>query len=158
MAVERYTAQISGFAIAQDAPYALLLENLARFMVQAAVAHSADESRWDQEDLRLHGLYGLEVFRNGKALWHDRETFDIESAQAHDQRAAAEFAQRNELDTALWERLDHDLRRLLQQAGYDVPSLARTMKPFFAQINDDLEASASDERRTLIEEIVSAMR
>jgi hypothetical protein len=158
VASDRYTIRVAGCVVVQNALYALLLKNLVRFTVEAAVAHSADESSWDQDQLRRRGLDALEVARDGKALWSDGVSFNAELAQARQRREATEFTARNELDPEFCARLDGDLRRLLRQAGYDVPSLMHTMKPFFAEIDTDLRASASGARKAFIEEIVNAMR
>ena len=158
MASDRYGARIAGsVAIAWDVPYDALLKNVVRFTVEAAAARSADEPRWEHEELRQRGLDALEITRNGKALWCDEEDFRLELEEARREGAGSEFETRNELDEAFCEHLDRDLIRLWQKAGYATPSLLHCMRRLFVELQDDIADSTVGARKAFVEEIVCAV-
>jgi hypothetical protein len=158
MASERYSARIGALtAVAEEVPYADLLRNIVRFTLEAAAARSADDARWEQEELRRKGLSTLELSIGGKALWKDAQIFDAEFSAACNVGAAAEFTAENQLDREILARLDRDLRQLWRQAGYDAPCLIHNMKRLFTELEVDMGESAAGARAAFIDEITRAI-
>lgn len=152
----RYTARIEESAsIAEDVDYERLLAGILEFTVRAAIARSEDESQWEHEELRRRGLEGVHIFRNGKAVWTDRESFEAELAEARRENFQDNFEATNELDPTFLEELDRDLRERWRLAGYEVPSLLENMKPLFSQLESDARDRAADAREALIEEVIA---
>ena len=159
MASVRYTTRIgASVSIAEDVPYESLTTAILEFTIRAAAARSADESEWEHEELRRRGLRSLQVFRNGKALWTDGESFQAELAEATRERIADRFNASNELDPAFFERLDGDLRSHWRLAGYNSSSLLESMKTLFAELESDANDRAANAREALIEEILDSAR
>ena len=140
----RYSAWIGeARSIALDMPYEALLRGLMAFVARAAVAGAADQSDWEQEQLRRQGLGSLQLSRDDKALWDDPQTFAEELAEARLEGVEARFQAQNELDPAFYERLDDDLRARWRHLGYDAPSLRDNMKPLFLELQRDVADAAS---------------
>ena len=76
----RYSACIGASAIAADVSYDELVGGVLEFVLRAAIAVAADQFEWEHEELRRDGLTAIEFFREGKALWWDRECFESERA------------------------------------------------------------------------------
>jgi hypothetical protein len=154
MASERFTARIEpSIILATDVSYATLLDTIVLFTLDAAVARSSDDARWEQETLRKKGLSALELSRNGRAIWNDAQIFESELKAECD---AAEFLAGNQLDPEVFRRLDRDLRRLWRRAGYEAPSLAHDMKTLFIELEADIRESAAGARSAFVDEIVRA--
>ena len=159
MTLVRYTTRIGeSVSIAEDVPYESLTAAILEFTIRAAAARSADESEWEHEELRRRGLGSLQVFRDGKALWTDGESFQAELAEATRERVADRFNASNELDPAFFEKLDQDLRDRWRLAGYDIASLLENMKALFAEVESDAHDRAANAREALIEEILDSAR
>ncbi|HEY1881787.1 MAG TPA: hypothetical protein VGG51_01940 [Candidatus Cybelea sp.] len=142
----RYSARIGATAIAADVPYEELAGRVLEFVLQGAIAVAADQFEWEHEELRRDGLTAIEFFREGKALWWDRECFEAEQADP----------ERNELDSAFFDRLDRDLRTRLKRAGYEVPSLIACAKPLYAEIAADVADRCAGARESLLVEILAS--
>ena len=119
----RYSARIGVTPVAAGVPYDELAGRVLEFVLQAAIAVAADQFEWEHEELRRGGLTAIEFFREGKALWWDRECFEAERADP----------ERNELDSGFFDRLDGDLRTRLKRAGYEVPSLIACTKALYSR-------------------------
>ena len=159
MTFVRYTTRIGeSVSIAEDVPYESLTTAILEFTIRAAAARSADESEWEHEELRRRGLGSLQVFRNGKALWTDGESFQAELAEAARERVVDRFNAGNELDPEFFEKLDRDLRDRWRLAGYDISSLLENMKALFAEVESDANDRAANAREALIEEILDSAR
>jgi hypothetical protein len=159
MTSERYSAYIgTSVAIAEDVPYETLVRDIIRFTAEAAAARFADDASWEHEELRKRGLAVIEVCRNGKAVWKERENFDTELAEARRTGCDAHFIAKNQLDTDLLLHLDRDLRKLWRKAGYDSHVLIHNMKWLFSELEADLGASAARARSTFVDEIAEAVR
>ena len=154
----RYTARIGDTIIAQNAAYEALLASIVTFAVRAAIARSTDESEWQHEELRRHGIDGIEIFRNEKALWIDRQCFEAELEEAKREQVEERFCAGNELDPAFLEKLDRDLRERWRLAGYEVRSLSENMKALFVELESDAKDRAADAREALLEEILNSSR
>jgi hypothetical protein len=154
----RYTARIGNSVIAEDASYESLLAGIQAFAVRAAIARSTDESEWEHEELRRRGIGGLEIFRNEKALWIDRECFEAELEEAKREQVEERFSATNELDPAFLEKLDRDLREQWRLAGYEVHSLSENMKALFVELESDAKERAAGAREALLEEILNSSR
>ncbi len=153
----RYTARIEeSISIAEDVAYERLSAGILEFTVRAAMARSEDESEWEYEELRRRGLGGIQIFRNGKALWTDRDAFEAELAEARRSTCADRFGASNELDPGFLEELDRDLRRRWRLAGYEVPSLLESMKLLFSELESDAQDRIADARRAFAGEIVTS--
>jgi hypothetical protein len=149
-----YSARIGeSRLIAENVPYGVLLLRIVEFTVRAALARSVDECEWEHELLRTKGLETLQIFRDGKAVWRDRELFEGELAEAQRERDSR-FEQRNELDSRLYQRLDRDLRLTWRRAGYETPSLQREMKRLFAELESDAAERARGAREGLVIEVL----
>jgi hypothetical protein len=153
----RYTARIEeSTSIAEDVPYERLSAGILEFIVRAAMARLQDESEWEYEELRRRGLGAIQIFRNGKALWTDRDAFEAELAEAGRSSCAGRFSASNELDEAFLELLDEDLRRRWRLAGYEVSSLLQNMKPLFSEVESDAQDRVADARRAFAVEILTS--
>lgn len=153
----RYSVRIGeSHCIAEGISYDALLDRIVEFTIRAAVARSADESEWEHEELRRRGLSALQVFRDGRAVWDDRSTFETELEAARSQRTGDSFEATNELDPALLAKLDHDLRARWRRAGYEVPSLRLDMKALFAELERDAGDRAAHARETLFGDVLNA--
>ncbi len=158
MAADRYTARIADrIVIVEDAAYADLLKSIVRFTVEGAVARSADRGAWEHDELRRNGLYAIEVARNGRAIWCDRDDFEKELAEARRERAEALFKAANELEPDFCNRLDADLRTCWRSAGYDAPSLVHEMRALFAELEADAGDRAADAQAGFVGEVVAAI-
>ncbi len=154
----RYTARIGASIIAQNASYEALLADIQAFAARAAIARSTDESEWEHEELRRRGIDGIEIFRNEKALWIDRDCFEAEFEEAKREHVEERFSASNELDLEFLEKLDRDLRERWRLAGYDVRSLSENMKALFVELESDAKDRAAGAREALVEEILNSSR
>lgn len=154
----RYRACIGDSVIAEDASYESLLAGIQAFSVRAAIARSTDESEWKHEELRRRGIHAIEIFRNEKALWIDRDSFECELEEAKREQVEDRFSAANELDRAFFEKLDRDLRNRWRLAGYEVRSLSEDMKPLFLELEADAKERAAEAREALLEEILNSSR
>jgi hypothetical protein len=149
-----YSARIGeSHSLGENVSYDALVLRVVEFTVRAALARCVDECEWEHELLRTKGLGALQIFRDARALWSDRELFAVELAEArreHDSR----FEQTNELDCDFCHRLDRDLRGIWRRAGYETPSLLRDMKRLFAELESDATERASGAREGLVIEIL----
>ena len=153
----KYTARIEeSISIAEDVEYAWLSARILELTVRAAVARSHDESEWEHEELRRRGLGGIQIFRNGKAIWTDRDAFEAELAEARRSTCADRFIASNELDPGFLEELDRDLRRRWRLAGYEVSSLLESMKVVFSELESDTNDRVAVARRAFADEILSS--
>lgn len=134
--------------------YSSLLRRLMEFTVRAAIARSVDEPEWEHEELRRKGLAALQIVRNGKAVWPDRETFEKERADAAREHDPT-FERSNEFDARLYGRLDRDLRARWRRAGYSVPSLLSNMKSLFIELERDAADRAAHAREDLLNEVLN---
>jgi hypothetical protein len=132
--------------IGEGVPYDGLVDLVLEFVLRAAIAEASDAFEWEHEELRRAGLCAIEFFRDGRALWWDRESFEAEAAEG----------ERNQLDVAFFERLDGDLRARLRRAGYDVPSLIAGMKPLYHEIAADVADRCAGARQNLLTEILQS--
>jgi hypothetical protein len=154
-----YTACIGdSFTIVENASYESLVRAILTLTLRAATARSADESEWEHEELRRRGLGSVQVFRDHKALWTDRQSFQAELDEAEREHVADRFKAINELDPAFFEELDRDLRVLWRLAGYDAGSLSENMKSLFVELESDANDCAAKAREALIEEILASAR
>jgi hypothetical protein len=154
MSSETYSVRIGeSRSIGESISYELLLLRIMEFTVRAALARSVDESEWEHELLRTEGLGALEILRNAKAIWSDRELFEGELAEAR-REGDSRFEQTNELDPDLYQRLDCDLRAAWCRAGYESPSLLGEMKHLFAALESDATERASGAREGLVIEVL----
>jgi hypothetical protein len=159
MSPARYSVRIGeAHCIGADITYQTLLARVMEFTCRAAVARSEDESEWEHEQLRRSGLGALQLFRNGKAIWDNPETFDDELAEARRAECARRFRAQNELDTAFYERFDGDLRARWRRLGYETPSLRDDMKLLFWQLERDAAERAADARKRLLAEFVKQLQ
>jgi hypothetical protein len=140
----RYSARIGAVTVAAGVPYDVLAGQVLEFLLQAAIALAADQFEWEHEELRRGGLTAIEFFRDDKALWWDRESFEAEQADP----------ERNELDAGFFDRLDRDLRVKLKRAGYEVPSLVGCTKALYVEIAADVADRCAAARETLLQEIL----
>jgi hypothetical protein len=140
-------------SLAEEVPYEELLQRITEFIIRAVLARSIDQSDWEHEELRRRGLATLQVFRNKKAVWTDRETFELERAEAQRKRDPR-FERANELDAKLYDRLDRDLRAHWRRAGYKTPSLVHDMKTLFCELERDAAERAAAAREGLLAELL----
>jgi hypothetical protein len=152
---ERYSASIESRSIAQSVPYDELLRRIMEFTIRGALARSIDESEWEHEEIRRKGLRSLQVFHNNKAVWICGETFKQERAEA-ERELDARFDERNELDPALYERLDRDLLARWRKAGYQSTSLIENMKEIFVELERDASERAAGAREGLLVEVLKS--
>ncbi|MFY9740120.1 MAG: hypothetical protein WAK11_13880 [Candidatus Cybelea sp.] len=152
-----YTARMEeSVNIAEDVAYERLSTGILEFTVRAAIARTEDESEWEHEELRRRGLSSIQIFRNGKAIWTDRDIFEAELAEARRSKCEGHFAERNELDATFLEELDRNLRHRWRLAGYEVPSLLRSMKVLFSELESDVRDRIADARQALTDEILAS--
>jgi hypothetical protein len=155
---DRYTARIAGsLAIAEDAPYPVLLANIIRSTLEAAIACAADRDEWEHRELRRKGLSALEIARNGKAIWQDRGDFEAELAEAQREGVQAAFEDANELHPGFLELLDADLRERWKRAGYDTPSLVTNMRALFSELEADAHERETHALMGFLGEVVDAI-
>jgi hypothetical protein len=153
----RYTARMEdSLNIAEDVAYERLSTGIPEFTVRAAIARSEDESEWGHEELRRRGLSGIQIFRNGRAIWTDRDIFEVELAEARRSKCEGRFDERNELDPTFLEDLDRDLRQRWRLAGYEVSSLLGSMKGLFSELESDVKDRIADARQALTDEILAS--
>jgi hypothetical protein len=153
----RYSARMEeSVNIAEDVDYERLSTDILEFMVRAAIARSADESEWEHEELRRRGLSCIQIFRDGRAIWTDRDIFEAELAEARRSKCEGRFDESNELDPAFLEELDRNLRQRLRLAGYEVASLLESMKALFLELESDLRDRVADARQALTNEILAS--
>lgn len=154
---DRFTARIEGSVlIAQDVPYPVLVGNIVRYTVEAAVARSSDASLWQHEQLRRKGLAVIACARNAKAIWTDAAAFSLELNEARREGAVERFESTNELNPDFYVRLDVDVCERWRRAGYDVSDLTRDMRVLFAELERDAADRAADAKNDLIDEILVA--
>jgi hypothetical protein len=152
----RYSVRIGeAHCIAESVSYETLLNSIIEFALRAAIARSSDECEWEHEELRRRGLGALQIFRDKKAIWDDRATFEAERDEARREHVGKRFAAANELGDSFYARLDHDLRARWQRAGYRVPSLEHDMKRLFLELERDIASRAAAARESLLAEIVA---
>ena len=141
----RYTARMEeSVNIAEDVAYERLSTGILEFTVRAAIARSEDDSEWEHEELRRRGLSGIQIFRNGKAIWTDPDIFETELAEARRSKCESRFDERNELDPTFLEELDRNLRQRWRLAGYEVSSLLGSMKALFSELESDVKDRVAD--------------
>ena len=154
--VDVYSARISPSGrIAEGVSYETLVERVREFTVRAAFARVADQQTWEEDELRRKGLRALELFHNGRAIWHDRLCFEEALAQERSAGMGASFEAANELDPDFCERLDRELRERWRRVGYLVPSLALDMKPLFTELEADAADTAREARDDLLAELLA---
>ena len=137
-------------------PYGALLRSVIEFTVRGAVARSIDEGEWEHEELRRRGLAAIQIVRNGKAIWIERDNFEAELAEARREHVEARFLAANKLDPALYERLDAQLRVRWRLAGYETPSLINDMKKLFLELQRDATDRAATARERLVGDVLHA--
>ena len=151
----RYTVRVGDSrCVAENVTYDELLVRIVELTVRGAVSRSVDESEWEDEELRRRGLAALQIFRDDKAVWADPRIFQAELEAARSKHLEGRFEKNNELDPALYDRIDRDLRTRWRLAGYDIPSLRNNMKKLFVQVAKDADSRASGVRAELIDELV----
>lgn len=138
--------------------YDLMLARVMEFTMRAAIARSSDESEWEHEQLRKHGIDALQIFRNGKALWDSVPIFYDELTEARREGAAEPFEARNELDPEFYVRLDRDLRARWCRLGYHAESLRADMKALFSELEHDAKQRAAGARERLFTDFVNALQ
>lgn len=157
MPQDRYSARIGeSSCIAQDLPYGELVSKIVEYTARAAMARSRDDSNWEQEQLRRGGLACLQLFRNGKAIWSDPETFRIELDEVCREHAEARFKNLNQLDPELYSRLEVDVRARWRRIGYETGSLMLNMKNLYNELQRDFADRAGRAMERLLEELLSA--
>lgn len=151
-----YSARVGeSISVGEALAYDTLLLRIMEFTVRGAIARSMDEDEWEQEALRRNGLAALQIFRNGRAVWTDRASFNEQLSEAKRENVDRRFCDNNELDTTLYARMDRDLRNRWRAAGYETPSLLTNMKKLFAELERDLADRAAGAREHLVDEILS---
>lgn len=159
MSPARYSVRIGeAHCIGVDMPYETLLVRIMEITLRAAVARSEDESEWEQEQVRRKGLCALAVFRNGRAIWDNPQTFADELAEAQREHIQQRFQAENELDPEFYERLDADLRARWRRVGYETPSLRDDMKVLFWELERDAAERAADARKRLLADFVKELQ
>ncbi len=156
---DRYSVWVGeACCIGIDIPYETLLIRLMEFTMRAAIAKSADESDWEHELLRKHGVGALHVFRNGKAVWDSVSIFNDELDEARREGAAEPFQAQNELDPEFYARLDRDLRARWGRLGYPAETLRSDMKVLFSELEHDAKQRTADARGCLFADFVRALQ
>jgi hypothetical protein len=140
-------------SIGERVSYDELVRHIIEFTIRAALARSVDQSDWEHDELRKRGLRALQIFRNGKAVWADREIFHLELGHARRQ-GDIRFEQRNECDPELYGRLEADLRAQWRHAGYDSGSLSHDMKKLFTELERDAAERAAGARESLLNDLL----
>jgi hypothetical protein len=159
MGSAHYSVRIGeGHSIGVRMSYPALLACLVEFTLRAAIARSADESCWEHEELRRHGLAAVQVFRNARAVWDDPHTFNEEINEARRTRAALRFRASNELDPGFFERLDCDLRAQWRRMGYESPSMRTTMKALFGELERDVATRTEAAREDMLVDLLRALQ
>ena len=150
-----YSARIGeSRCIADGVTYDMLLDRIVEFTIRAALARCVDECEWEHDELRRKGIAALQIFRDGKAVWADSAMFARELAEARRERIEERFRSANEVDPALKERLDDDLRARWRAAGYQSPTLANDMKTIFSELERDAAERAELARESLVAELL----
>lgn len=126
--------------------------------MRAAIAKSADESDWEHEQLRKHGIGALQVFRNGKAVWDNVSIYNDELVEARREGVAELFQARNELDPEFYARLDCDLRTRWRHLGYHADSLRSDMKALCSELEGEAAQRAANARRRFFTDFLSALQ
>jgi hypothetical protein len=153
-----YSARIGdSVRVAEAIPYDALVRQLIEFTARAAVARSIDANDWEHEELRRKGLSAIQISRNGRAVWTDRKNFEEALVEAQREQIEARFNRTNELDTALYERLDTDLQAGWGRAGYKVGSLFNDMKSLFAELEGEATDRAACARQDLVDDVLRAV-
>lgn len=159
MCSARYSVRIGeACCIGIDMPYEALVVRIVEFTMRAAIARSADESDWEHEELRKHGIGALQVFRNEKAVWDSALIFNDELVEAGREGTAALFQARNELDSEFYAGLDRDLRDRWCSIGYHVKSLRGDMKALFSELERDAAQRAADARGHFLADFVNTLQ
>lgn len=157
MPPDLYSARIGECkSLAEDIPYEDLVDRIMEFTVRAAMARSRDDADWEQDELRRSGLACLQLFRNGKAIWSDPETFRTERDEAIREQVEDRFNARNELDPELNRRLDRDVRERWRSVGYNVPRVMLCMKELFNELERDLADRANRAMERLMNDVLNA--
>jgi hypothetical protein len=143
-------------SIVEDVPYERLCAGILEFTLRAAIARSGDESEWEHEELRRRGLGGIQIFRNGRAIWTDRDSFEAELAEARRSNTETRFRASNELDSAFLTELDRELRRRWRLVGYEFPSLLESMKAVFFELESDAKDRVARARQDFADEIFTS--
>jgi len=155
--IPRFTARIGhGVSIAEDVSYDELVDCVLEFVVRAAIAKANDYCSWEEEELRRQGLNAIGFVRDGKALWWDRDSFEVEYAEAEREGSAELFASQNEFGGAFFEKMDSDLRERLRRAGYAARPLFTDAKDLYREIAADASDRSAQARESLVAEIVNA--
>jgi hypothetical protein len=148
MSVKLYSARIGeSVSIAASVPYKVLIPRIIEFTLRATLARAIDRADWEHEELRRRGLGAIALYRDDKAVWANRNSFEAELAEARREGIEDRFKSENEIDPALYNRLDRDLRAQWRSAGYKSPSLKEDMRTLFVELERDVsdhEASARD--------------
>jgi hypothetical protein len=153
----RYTAKIAGgVTIAENVTYDDLATRVLDFILHAAIALSIDSFEWEHEKLRREGLQGIEFFVGERALWLDRESFDVEKENAKKSGYQTQFLSTNEFVDDFLTNLDSDLRERLARAGYAAPSLISDMKKLYREISDDVKDRSAQAQQALVTEILQS--
>lgn len=157
MKTRRYTAKIAGgITIAENVTYDDLATRVLDFILQAAIALSIDSFEWEHEKLRREGLDGIDFFDGERALWLERDSFEVEKESAKSAGCLTRFLATNELGIDFFTKLDADLRERLARAGYAAEPLITDMKKLFREISDDVRDRTAQAQRALVTEILQS--
>lgn len=157
MKTRRYTAKIAGgVTIAENVTYDDLVTRVLDFVLHAAIALSIDSFEWEHEKLRREGLDAIDFFAGEKALWLERESFDVEKESAKRAGCQTRFLSKNEYDVDFFSQLDADLRERLARAGYASDPLITDMKKLFREISDDVKDRSAQAQQALLTEILQS--
>lgn len=157
MRTRRYTAKIAGgITIAENVTYDELANRVLGFILQAAIALSIDSFEWEHEKLRREGLESIDFFAGEKALWLERDSFDVEKESAKRAGCLTRFLATNELYIDFFSSLDADLRERLARAGYSAEPLITDMKKLFREISDDVKDRSAQAQQALVTEILQS--
>lgn len=155
----RYSVRVGETCwIGVDMAYRVLLVHLMEFTMRAAIAKSADESEWEHEQLRKHGIGALQVFRSGRAVWDSAPIFNEELDEARREGCAVQFRAQNELDPEFYARLDRDLRARWRRLGYCAESLRGDMKALFSELEHEATRRVVDARNRFFSHFISALQ
>lgn len=159
MCSARYSVRIGeACCIGIDLSYEVLLRRIMEFTIRAAIAKSADESDWEHELLRRHGIGALQVFRDGRAVWDSAPIFIDELAEARRERASEPFQAQNELDPEFYARLDRDLRARWCGLGYHAESLRGDMKALFSELEREATQRAANARGRFLADFMNTLQ
>lgn len=157
MKTRRYTAKIAGgVTIAENVTYDDLVTRILAFILRAAIALSIDNFEWEDEKLRREGLQGIDFFVGDRALWSDRESFDVEKEGAKRTGCQTQFLSKNDVDIDFLTTLDADLRERLARAGYAADPLITDMKKLYREISDDVKDRSAQAQQALVAEILQS--